>query len=237
MSETEKKLKTEPDSGEAPVLKKEAADHWSARFTAASIDLQGKVKKSEAAYKHKYMPLEALLREARPAFKKEGLAFTQTAETNARGVTIIQTMLIDMRSGRPVLQSNLQLPAPTAREQNDYEAVAGGLTIVRMETVEDSGKIKRTVVSGDKNIHHILGGAITYFRRYALCTLLGVQPEGEDDDAGARPAKRSYSGGGGGFQKKSRYGGGDFAQKQKRERWGAPTSVPAQAPPPWDEEP
>lgn len=210
MSETEKKLKTEPDSDEAPALKqKKEADHWSARFTAAAIELQGKVKKSEAAYKHKYMTLEALLKEARPAFKKESLAFTQTAETDNRGVTVIQTMLIDMWSGRPVLQSNLQLPAPTAREQNDYEAVAGGLTIVRMETVEDDGKMKRTVVSGDKNVHHILGSAITYFRRYALCTLLGVQPEGEDDDAGARPAKKQY--GGGGYQKKSRYGGGASA--------------------------
>ena len=61
----------------------------------------------------------------------------------------------------------------------------GGATILVTTLLHSSGQ----QLSGEYPLHPVkadpqsLGSALTYARRYALCAILGITAEGEDDDA------------------------------------------------------
>lgn len=107
-------------------------------------------KSTKGHYKGGYADLAECWENCRAALSKNGLAVTQTTDTE-NDKLVLHTLLIHA-SGQWI-KSTMPL-----------------------------------ICSNDKDIQKI-GGSITYTRRYALCSIVGITPVEDDDGESAKPSK------------------------------------------------
>ena len=124
-----------------------------AAFVAAQSDMDSPRKTAENPHFHsKFAPLDEVLRCAKDALKKHGLAVSQPAVTDDQGRIGVQTLLIG--HGEQMCLGTLTMSPP-----NDPQKV---------------------------------GSLLTYFRRYALASALGLAAEDDDDgNAASAPTRAS----------------------------------------------
>ena len=117
--------------------------------------------KDTTGHNYKYADLPAIFEVINPLLKKYGLGFTQLIN----GITI-KTILFHVESGE-ILESDTEMPI----ESLVYEPTADG---------------KKFVLRGFEamNKAQAIGSLVTYFRRYALSSMLGLVTDKDTDGTG-----------------------------------------------------
>ncbi len=117
----------------------------------------GAIKKEETNpfFKSKYFDINGLLAVVKPVLNKHGLVLLQ-------GLTNVQGGWVSGEGSKPV-------------------EVKLGITTVIVDSEEENSKIEFTCPLPESGDSQKYGSSITYFRRYALQSLLAL--EAEDDDA------------------------------------------------------
>lgn len=115
----------------------------------------------------RYADLGTIIRTAQPILGTEGLAYTQTLETDLSTRTVTVLTLLMHVSGE-WLSGELEVPATQSDDKGDF---------LDIQTI---------------------GAAITYARRYALQSILGIAADLDDDgssltDRGTRPSAERLS--------------------------------------------
>lgn len=64
--------------------------------------------------------------------------------------------------------------------------------VTKITDVEDSTDISAVMLLPENLDAQKMGGAITYFRRYALQSLLALEAEDDDGNSASKPVKKSY---------------------------------------------
>jgi hypothetical protein len=116
--------------------------------------------KETSGYGYKYTDLPAIFETINPLLKKYGLGFTQPING-----TKIKTILFHCKSGETI-ESETDLPIDSlVYEENDK---------------------KKFVLRGFEGMNkaQAIGSLVTYFRRYALSSLLGLVTDKDTDGTG-----------------------------------------------------
>jgi len=126
------------------------------------------ILKEVSGYSYKYADLPAILEIINPLLKKKGLGFTQLING-----TKIKTTLFHVESGE-VIESETDMPIDS---------------LVYEETADK----KKFVLRGFEGMNkaQAIGSLITYFRRYALSSMLGLVTDKDTDGTGAKVAKEN----------------------------------------------
>lgn len=126
------------------------------------------ILKEVSGYGYKYADLPAIFETINPLLKKNGLGFTQLIQG-----TDIRTILFHIESGEQ-LESLTQMPVDS---------------LVYEETEDKKGG-KKFVLRGFEGMNkaQAIGSLITYFRRYALSSLLGLITDKDTDGAKTKVA-------------------------------------------------
>lgn len=119
------------------------------------------IMKYTTGHNYKYADLPAIFEVVNPLLKKHGLGFTQLING-----TTIRTILFHVESGE-VIESDTDMPI----ESLVYEPTADG---------------KKFVLRGFEamNKAQAIGSLVTYFRRYALSSMLGLVTDKDTDASG-----------------------------------------------------
>lgn len=130
----------------------------------------------------RYATLDAVLSAVEPALAAAGLTIVQTADL-INGEPVLVTQLWHT-SGECLSSTYLLSTVANSTEKSTSTIVT---------TVDDRGRetpqtIETKTVTTASNDPQKMGGAITYARRYAVCALLSITAE-EDDDGNAASAK------------------------------------------------
>jgi len=152
------------ESGGAPVLKKGTTgfahspemDKIAEALAKAQGEIQAAVRDAKNPYhKSTYADLCSVWEACREPLSKNGLAVLQPTELGPKGTVDVITMITHSGSG---------------------QWIRGRLRAIPGRKEKDTGKF---VISVDPQS---VGSAITYMRRYGLAAMVGVAPQGEDDD-------------------------------------------------------
>lgn len=121
------------------------------------------IAKDTSGYSYKYADLPAILEVINPLLKKHGLGFTQPINGNQ-----ITTILFHVESGESIT-SNTDMPFDS---------------LVYEETQDK----KKFVLRGFEGMNkaQAIGSLITYFRRYAISSLLGLVTDKDTDGTGTK---------------------------------------------------
>lgn len=127
---------------------------------------------SNPFHKSKYLSLNALLDAVKPVLAENGLLLTQRIENNCV-ITRIECPTFDK-----FIESELELPNTGLKKSTET-----------ITFTDDKGKsvTKKTASLSAPDVQRI-GSAISYYRRYTLQSLLGIQAE--DDDGSAASNRR-----------------------------------------------
>lgn len=120
------------------------------------------ILKETSGFSYKYADLPAILETINPLLKKNGLGFTQLING-----TKIKTILFHVESGETI-ESETDMPVDSlVFEENDK---------------------KKFVLRGFEGMNkaQAIGSLITYFRRYALSSLLGLVTDKDTDGVGKK---------------------------------------------------
>ncbi len=121
------------------------------------------ILKEVSGYGYKYADLPAIFETINPLLKKNGLGFTQLIEG-----TKIKTVLFHVESGETLI-SDTDMPVDS---------------LVYEEGLDKKG-VKKFVIRGFEGMNkaQAFGSLITYFRRYALSSMLGLITDKDTDGA------------------------------------------------------
>lgn len=121
------------------------------------------ILKDTTGHNYKYADLPAIFEIINPFLKKHGLGFTQPINGNK-----IKTILFHIESGETI-ESETDMPFDSLT----YEPTADG---------------KKFVLRGFEamNKAQAIGSLVTYFRRYALSSLLGLVTDKDTDGTGKK---------------------------------------------------
>lgn len=124
------------------------------------------ILKEVSGYGYKYADLPAIFEVINPLLKKNGLGFTQLING-----TKIKTTLFHIDSGE-VLESETDMPIDS---------------LIYEESVDK----KKFVLRGFEGMNkaQAIGSLITYFRRYALSSMLGIITDKDTDASSGKKAK------------------------------------------------
>jgi ERF superfamily len=120
-----------------------------AALSAAQAAIQAP-KKNRKGYNYNYADLDDVIDALKQPFFENGLAFTQTIETDDKNQMHLVTTLFHKSGG----SMTSKMPLPVTRNENLFSA-----------TSQD---------------HQSLGTAITYYRRYSLMAIVGIASEDND---------------------------------------------------------
>lgn len=123
------------------------------------------ILKETSGYSYKYADLPAIFEVVNPLLKKHGLGFTQLING-----TQIKTILFHIESGEEIF-SETDMPVDSL--------------------VFEENEKKKFVLRGFEGMNkaQAIGSLITYFRRYALSSLLGLITDKDTDGASAKVGK------------------------------------------------
>lgn len=121
------------------------------------------IEKGTKGYGYSYADLPAIFEVINPLLKKNGLGFTQLLNGNK-----IKTVLFHIESGE-IIESETDMPFDSLI----YEEVI-------------TAKGQKSVIKGFEGMNkaQATGSLITYFRRYALSSLLGLVTDIDTDASG-----------------------------------------------------
>ncbi len=127
------------------------------------------ILKDTSGYGYKYADLPAIFEKINPLLQKHGLGFAQPIVG-----TKIKTILFHIESGE-TLESETDMPV----ESLIYEEVT--------KTDKKGVEFKANVIKGFEGMNRAqaIGSLITYFRRYAISSLLGLVTDKDTD--GTKP--------------------------------------------------
>lgn len=127
------------------------------------------IVKDTKGYGYTYADLPSIFETINPLMKKHGMGFYQAVNGNS-----IKTVIFHVESGESI-ESETTMPL----ESLNYEDVTN-----------DKG-IKKTVIKGFEGMNkaQAIGSLITYFRRYAISSLLGLVTDKDTDGAGSKDRK------------------------------------------------
>lgn len=127
------------------------------------------IVKDTKGYGYTYADLPAIFETINPLMKKHGMGFYQAVNGNS-----IKTVIFHVESGESI-ESETTMPL----ESLNYEDVTN-----------DKG-IKKTVIKGFEGMNkaQAIGSLITYFRRYAISSLLGLVTDKDTDGSGSKDRK------------------------------------------------
>lgn len=127
------------------------------------------IEKGTDGYGYKYADLPTILEKINPLLKKHGLGFYQTITG-----TSLKTVIFHVESGREIV-SLTEMPLDSI----SYE-----------EATDKEGRIK-VILRGFEGMNRVqaIGSMITYFRRYALSTILGLVTDTDPDGTSATKGK------------------------------------------------
>ena len=119
------------------------------------------ILKEVSGYSYKYADLPAIFEVINPLLKKNGLGFTQLING-----TKIKTTLFHVESGE-IIESETDMPIDS---------------LVFEEGVDKKG-VKKFVLRGFEGMNkaQAIGSLITYFRRYAISSMLGLVTDKDTD--------------------------------------------------------
>ena len=121
------------------------------------------IHKGTAGHNYSYADLPAIIEVINPLLKKHGLGFTQPINGSK-----IKTILFHVESGETI-ESETEMPT--------------NFTFKDVETVKNGVPIIRTVIVGFEGMNQpqAIGSLISYFRRYAISSLLGLVTDKDTD--------------------------------------------------------
>ena len=123
------------------------------------------ILKDTSGYNYKYADLPTIIGVINPLLKKHGLGFTQLING-----TKIKTILFHLESGETI-ESETDMPFDS---------------LVYEETKDKKGESKFVLRGFEQmNKAQAIGSLITYFRRYALSSMLGIITD-KDTDASSK---------------------------------------------------
>lgn len=131
------------------------------------------IVKDTSGYGYKYADLPAIFETINPLMKKHGLGFYQAVNYNE-----IKTVIFHAESGESI-ESDTSVPFDSL----DYEEVTNA-----------KGE-KKTVIKGFEGMNkaQAIGSLITYFRRYAISSILGLVTDKDTDGSGVKDSKAKDS--------------------------------------------
>ena len=136
------------------------------------------ILKDASGYGYKYADLRAIFKVINPLLKKHGLGFTQLINGSK-----VKTILFHVAS-EEVLESETDMPI----ESLNYEET--------IKTDKNENEFKAFVLRGFEGMNkaQAVGSLITYFRRYALSSLLGIITDKDTDGTGeSKIYNKSYA--------------------------------------------
>ena len=135
------------------------------------------ILKDTSGYGYKYADLTQIDSVIKPLLKKHGLAYVQPLQGQN-----IQTILFHIESGQQI-ESICIIPFGSIK----YEPVT-------IETTKNNVTEKKTkyIIAGFEgmNTAQAYGSLITYFRRYAISSLLGLITDKDPDGTGQQPEQQ-----------------------------------------------
>ena len=128
------------------------------------------IEKGVSGYGYKYADLPAIFEIINPLLKKNGLGFSQPLNGNK-----IKTILFHIESGETI-ESETEMPI----ESLVYEETT--------KSDKKGGEYKTFILRGFEGMNkaQAMGSLITYFRRYALSSLLGLVTDKDTDASGSK---------------------------------------------------
>lgn len=135
------------------------------------------ILKDTTGHNYKYADLPAIFEVINPLLKKHGLGFTQPINGSK-----IKTILFHIESGETI-ESETDMPF----ESLVYEEVK--------KTDRDGNSYVTTVIKGFEamNRAQAIGSLITYFRRYAISSLLGLVTDKDTDGTGSKSVSKEIN--------------------------------------------
>ena len=140
------------------------------RLNKALKELRKVAHKDSSGYGYEYMSLPALLEKAENALIEQNFAFFQNLKLSSSCENSIKTVIVDLTTDKVILDSTVLL--------HDLEK--------EPKTFNKEGK-------DITNFSQNFGTSVTYYRRYALFTILNIQPDKDTDGVPESPYKKSYS--------------------------------------------
>lgn len=124
------------------------------------------ILKETSGYGYKYADLPKILEIINPLLKKNKLGFAQPLN----GKTL-KTIIFEIESGE-TLESKVEMPIDS----------------INYEEIVDKNGNKKSVIKGFEGMNkaQAIGSLITYFRRYALSSMLGLVTDKDTDGGGMK---------------------------------------------------
>ena len=172
LSEMKKKAGLVQTEAEYKVSKLKEEGFYS-RLWRASVEIQRGVRTDSTGYGYKYCSIQNLFKLSKPVLNQERIGFFQNIgfHESKEGV---HTFLVDLLTGKKEVESFISF-----QEIESEKEIKKGKDAKGNET-------EKTIHS---NSSQEKGAQITYFRRYALFTILGIQPEVDTDGKSAKNVK------------------------------------------------
>jgi len=132
------------------------------------------IKRNGKGYNYKYSTFDDILSTCKPLLNQCGLVIVQPIKEAENG-TFISTRLYHIESGE-VLESEMMLPKIELSE-------------VKKWNKSQQENVETTMYFGfdGMNKAQVVGSYITYFKRYAYCSLLGFTSDEDTDASGNLP--------------------------------------------------